>query len=227
MICERTRTSWTGPWSRCPCLPLRFGTVMATKDAVAGKLLARGLSGGVRGRAEGSRGPRAVCGERTVRRADGAGRGTGGDTGSDQAGEADPGQRPQRHPAGADPAWVSSSATRSCAKRAADTQALGEVVAPHCVASVVREPTHELDAVHCGAAKKARARHVPERKQPKAVTVTQGQYAERYADLQVTDLQVAGPEVPPTSQADCADRRDRISGGRHADGSCGWPPNPP
>ena len=34
------------------------------------------------------------------------------------------------------------------AKRAADTRALGEVIAPHCVASVVREPTHELDAVH-------------------------------------------------------------------------------
>ena len=34
------------------------------------------------------------------------------------------------------------------AKRTADTRALGEVVAPHCVASVVREPTHELDAVH-------------------------------------------------------------------------------
>jgi hypothetical protein len=33
-------------------------------------------------------------------------------------------------------------------KRTADTRALGEVVAPHCAASVVREPTHELDAVH-------------------------------------------------------------------------------
>ena len=34
------------------------------------------------------------------------------------------------------------------AKRTADTRALGEVAAPHCVASVAREPTHELDAVH-------------------------------------------------------------------------------
>ena len=34
------------------------------------------------------------------------------------------------------------------AKRAADTRVLSEVVGPHCVASVVREPTHELDAVH-------------------------------------------------------------------------------
>lgn len=33
-------------------------------------------------------------------------------------------------------------------KRAADTQALGEVVAPCYAAAVVREPTHELDAVH-------------------------------------------------------------------------------
>ena len=34
------------------------------------------------------------------------------------------------------------------AKRNADTRALGEVMAPHCMASVAREPTHELDAVH-------------------------------------------------------------------------------
>jgi len=34
------------------------------------------------------------------------------------------------------------------AKRQADTRVLGEAVAPHCVANVVREPTHELDAVH-------------------------------------------------------------------------------
>jgi hypothetical protein len=34
------------------------------------------------------------------------------------------------------------------AMRNADTRALGEAVAPHCVASAVREPTHELDAVH-------------------------------------------------------------------------------
>ena len=34
------------------------------------------------------------------------------------------------------------------AKRRADTRALGEVVARHCEASVVREPTHEMDAVH-------------------------------------------------------------------------------
>jgi Gas vesicle synthesis protein GvpL/GvpF len=34
------------------------------------------------------------------------------------------------------------------AKRAADTRALREVAAPYCVACAVREPTHELDAVH-------------------------------------------------------------------------------
>jgi hypothetical protein len=34
------------------------------------------------------------------------------------------------------------------AKRNADTRALADVMAPHCLASVVREPTHELDAVH-------------------------------------------------------------------------------
>jgi hypothetical protein len=35
-----------------------------------------------------------------------------------------------------------------CVKRVADTRTLGEVLAGHVVASRVREPTHELDAVH-------------------------------------------------------------------------------
>jgi hypothetical protein len=34
------------------------------------------------------------------------------------------------------------------AKRGKDTRTLGDVMEGHCVASVVREPTHELDAVH-------------------------------------------------------------------------------
>jgi Gas vesicle synthesis protein GvpL/GvpF len=34
------------------------------------------------------------------------------------------------------------------AKREKDTRALGEAMKGHCVASVVRDPTHELDAVH-------------------------------------------------------------------------------
>ena len=34
------------------------------------------------------------------------------------------------------------------AKRRKDTNALGDAMKGHCVASVVREPTHELDAVH-------------------------------------------------------------------------------
>jgi hypothetical protein len=34
------------------------------------------------------------------------------------------------------------------AKREADTRVLGEQMAGHCVASLVREPTHERDAVH-------------------------------------------------------------------------------
>ncbi len=33
-------------------------------------------------------------------------------------------------------------------KRTADTRQLGDVVAPYCVASNVRDPSHELDAVH-------------------------------------------------------------------------------
>jgi hypothetical protein len=34
------------------------------------------------------------------------------------------------------------------AKRTADTRRLGDVVAPYCIASNVRPPSHELDAVH-------------------------------------------------------------------------------
>ena len=34
------------------------------------------------------------------------------------------------------------------AKREADTRALGDAVAPHCVATFVRQPVHELDAVN-------------------------------------------------------------------------------
>jgi hypothetical protein len=34
------------------------------------------------------------------------------------------------------------------AKREEDTRALGQAMEGHCAASVVREPTHELDAVH-------------------------------------------------------------------------------
>ena len=40
MICGRTHRSWNTAVVEVPVLPLRFGTVMATRDAVAGELLA-------------------------------------------------------------------------------------------------------------------------------------------------------------------------------------------
>lgn len=45
------------------------------------------------------------------------------------------------------------------AKRAEDTRALGDAMANHCAASSVREPTHELDAVHVAFLVEADAEH--------------------------------------------------------------------
>lgn len=129
-----------------PVLPLRFGTVMATRDAVAADLLAayqEAFAAALKkaeGRAQyvvkGRYVEQAVLAQALVEIPEAA--------------------RLAKQIRGKDP-----DATRQAriglgelidkaivAKRAADTRALGEVVAPHCVASVVREPTHELDAVH-------------------------------------------------------------------------------
>jgi hypothetical protein len=129
-----------------PVLPLRFGTVMATRDAVAGELLAvyqeafAAALKEVEGRAE------YVVKGRYVEQA----------VLAEVLAEVPQAARLRKQIRGKDP-----SATRHAriqlglitnnaiiAKRKADTRVLGEVVAPHCVASVVREPTHELDAVH-------------------------------------------------------------------------------
>jgi Gas vesicle synthesis protein GvpL/GvpF len=45
--------------------------------------------------------------------------------------------------------------TAVTATRELDTRALGQAMDRHCVASVVRDPTHELDIVHVAPASKA------------------------------------------------------------------------
>ena len=129
-----------------PVLPLRFGTVMTTKAAVAGELLAvyqeafAAALEQVEGRAQyvlkGRYVEQAVLAEALAELPEAA-----------RLAEQIRGRNPDatRHARIRLGEIISNAIT---AKRAADTRALGEVVAPCCVASVVREPTHELDAVH-------------------------------------------------------------------------------
>lgn len=129
-----------------PVLPLRFGTVMATKDAVAGELLAVFQEAFAAALKEAEGRAQYVVKGRYVEQAalaqvlaevPEAARLAEQIRGKDQNAT-----RPERIRLGE----IVNKAIM--AKRKADTRALGEVVAPHCVASVVREPTHELDAVH-------------------------------------------------------------------------------
>lgn len=129
-----------------PVLPLRFGTVMATKDAVAGDLLAAYQEAfaaalkEVEGRAQ------YVVKGRYVEQA----------VLAQMLAEIPEAARLARLIRGEDPDATRHARIRLgeiiskaiTVKRKADSRALGEVVAPHCVASAVREPTHELDAVH-------------------------------------------------------------------------------
>jgi hypothetical protein len=129
-----------------PVLPLRFGTVMATRDAVAGDLLAAYQEAfaaalkQVEGRAQ------YVVKGRYVEQA----------VLAETLAEIPEAPKLARLIRGKDPDATRYARIRLgeiinkaiIAKRAADTRALGEAVAPHCVASVVREPTHELYAAH-------------------------------------------------------------------------------
>jgi Gas vesicle synthesis protein GvpL/GvpF len=129
-----------------PVLPLRFGTVMTTKDAVAAELLAVhhealiAALGEVEGRAQYVVKGRYV--EQTVL--------------AEVLAQIPEAARLRKQIRGKDPYATRSARIRLgliinnaiAAKRKADTRVLGEVVAPHCVASVAREPTHEMDAVH-------------------------------------------------------------------------------
>ena len=129
-----------------PVLPLRFGTVMATEDAVAGEMLAvyqeafAAALNEIEGRAQyvvkGRYVEQAVLAETLAEMPEVA--------------------RLAEQVRGKDPDATRNARIRLgliinnaiIAKRRADTQTLGEIVAPHCAALVVREPTHELDAVH-------------------------------------------------------------------------------
>jgi hypothetical protein len=129
-----------------PVLPLRFGTVMATREAVAGELLAvyqeafAAALKEIEGRAEyvvkGRYVEQVVLAEVLAQIPEAA--------------------RLRKQIRGKDPDATRDARIRLgliindaiTAMRNADTRALGEAVAPHCVASVIREPTHELDAVH-------------------------------------------------------------------------------
>jgi hypothetical protein len=129
-----------------PVLPMRFGAVLASEEAVKQDLLAahhdeftaalRELDGRVQYVVKGRYAERAVLAQVLSENPQAA--------------------RLQRDISGRD-----ADATRDArialgeiisdavaAKREQDTGALGDAMAGHCVASIVREPTHELDAVH-------------------------------------------------------------------------------
>lgn len=129
-----------------PVLPLRFGTVMTTQDAVAGELLAvyqepfaaalKEVEGRVQYVVKGRYVEQAVLAEALAEIPEAASL-------AEQIRGRDPVvTRQARIRLGE---IVNHTIT---AKRAADTRVLGDVVGPFSVASVVREPTHELDSVH-------------------------------------------------------------------------------
>jgi Gas vesicle synthesis protein GvpL/GvpF/Lsr2 len=129
-----------------PVLPLRFGTVLASEEAVAGELLtahhdefadALGeLEGRVQFVVQGRYVEEAIL-EEVVRENKQAARLRDKTQGKDL--DAARGARTELSEI------ISEAVT---AKRKKDTQALGEAMEGHCVASVVRKPAHELEAVH-------------------------------------------------------------------------------
>lgn len=129
-----------------PVLPLRFGAVLASEDAVAGDLLAANHDefaaalNEIEDRAQfvikARYAQRAVLGEvlaenqRAARLRDTI---AGKDPDATRDARIELGQ------------IINAAVT---AKRCYDTRALGRAMDGHCVASAAREPTHELDAVH-------------------------------------------------------------------------------
>ena len=129
-----------------PVLPLRFGAVLASEDAVADELLGpnydefitalRQLEGYAEYVIKGRYVEQAVLGEVLAKNPQAASL-------AEQLRGADPdATRDERMELGEIIATVIE------AKREADTQALGEAVASQVAGRVVRPPTHELDAVH-------------------------------------------------------------------------------
>jgi hypothetical protein len=129
-----------------PVLPLRFGAVLASDDAVADELLGphydefasalRQLDGHAEYVVRGRYVEQAVLGDILARNPEAARLG-------EQIRNADPdATRDQRIRLGE----IVSVAIEGM--READTRALGDAVSGHVTASVVRAPTHELDAVY-------------------------------------------------------------------------------
>lgn len=129
-----------------PVLPLRFGTVMTSKDAVAGDLLTvyqealaaalKEVEGRIQYVVKGRYVEQAVLAQVLAEIPEAA-----------RLEEQLRGQHPDAtRPARIQLGEIINNAIT--AKREADTRALGEVAATCCVAIRVREPTHELDAVH-------------------------------------------------------------------------------
>jgi hypothetical protein len=129
-----------------PVLPLRFGAVLASDDAVAEELLGphydefaaalRQLDGHAEYVVKGRYVEQAVLGEILAENPDAARLGQ-------QVGGGDPdATRDQRIQLGE----IVSNAIE--ARRQADTRALGDAVAGEVTASVLRPPTHELDSVY-------------------------------------------------------------------------------
>ena len=129
-----------------PVLPARFGAVMSSDEAVAEELLAANhdefedalqeLEGRAQFVVKGRYVEQAILSEVLMENRQ-AGRL------ADKLRNADPdATRDARIKLGE---IINATVT---AKRGKDTRTLGDVMDGHCVASVVREPTHELDAVH-------------------------------------------------------------------------------
>lgn len=129
-----------------PVLPLRFGAVLASDDAVAHELLGehsdefadalRELDGRAEYVVKGRYDEQAILAEILAENPEAARL-------RDQTRDAEPdATRDAQIRLGE---IVNDAVTE---KRGKDTRALGNAMADHCEASLVRDPTHELDAVH-------------------------------------------------------------------------------
>ena len=164
-----------------PVLPLRFGAVLASDDAVTGELLGphydefaaalQQLEGHAEYVVKGRYVEQAMLGEILAKNPEAARLGK-------QVSEADPDvTRSERIQLGE----IVAAAVE--ASREADTRALGDAVDGHVAASVVRPPTHELDAVH--------AAFLVEMSTAEALRQAVQQLADQWQDR--VDLRLIGP----------------------------------
>jgi Gas vesicle synthesis protein GvpL/GvpF len=193
-----------------PVLPLRFGTVMTSKDAVAGDLLTvyqealaaalKQVEGRIQYVVKGRYVEQAVLAQVLAEIPEAA--------------------RLQEQLRGQDPNATRLERIRLgeiinkaiTAKREADTRALGEVVATCCAAIIVREPTHELDAVHVALLVETTRRADLEQ----AVTGLAADWEGR------VELRLLGPLAPydfTTTQMAPADARPQAAGDHEASAS--------